>query len=116
MREIMLYSLFSTISKLRRVEMGLVESESESDSVEKVSEAIRTLSLFRDRLIAEELTDSSDRLDGAVEQLKKVSVDLRAYRDAGDDAESMLAEILSSLPKAISLLNAVIDSEGMPQQ
>ena len=114
MREVMLYSLFSTISKLRRVEMSLLESDSESDSTEKVSDAIKTLSMFRDRLITEELTDAGDRLSGAVDQLKKVSVDLRAYRDAGEDADSKLAAILSSLPKAITLLNALIDSEGMP--
>lgn len=114
MREILLYSLFSTISKLRKVEMNLVESDSESDSVEKVSDAIKTLSIFRDRLISEELSEAGERLSGAVDQLKKVSADLRAYRDAGDDADSKLEAILSSLPKAITLLNVIIDSEEMP--
>ncbi len=114
MREIMLYSLFSTISKLRKVEMNLVENDSESDSIEKISDAINTLSLFRDRVITEDLSDAGEQLNGAVEQLRKVSVDLRVYRDAGEDAESKLVEILSSLPKVITLLNGVIGSEGMP--
>ncbi len=114
MREIMLYSLFSTISKLRKVEMSLVENDSESDSIEKISDAIATLSLFRDRVITEELSGARDQLSSAVDQLRKVSVDLRVYRDAGEDAESKLAEILSSLPKVITLLNGVIGSEGMP--
>jgi len=40
--------------------------------------------------------------------------DLRVYKDAGDDADSKLADILSSIPKVITLLNGVIGSEGMP--
>ena len=114
MREIMLYSLFSTISKLRKVEMNLVENDSESDSIEKISDAVYTLSLFRDKLITEELSNAGDQLNSAVEQLREISVDLRVYWDAEDDAESKLAEILSSLPKVITLLNSLIGSEGMP--
>lgn len=114
MREIMLYSLFSTISKLRGVEMTLAQNDSESDNIEKISDAIRTLSVFRDRLIIEDLSDAGDQLSSAVEQLRKISVDLRAYRDAGEDADSRLAEIISSLPKVITLLNVLIGSAGMP--
>lgn len=78
MREILLNSLFKIISSLRRIEINLINDQ-QPESTAKVRQANKAFSDFRDRLITEQLTEATDKLNRAAEQLKATTDELQAY-------------------------------------
>ncbi len=108
MREIILTHLFSIISYLRRIEVGLITDEQPEDA-ETVRAVNRTLSAFRDKLITMQLTEATEKLNNATLHLQLTSSDLQSYLATRETAGNRLETILANLPVAVALLNTLID-------
>lgn len=108
MKEVVLEYLFKIISRMRRIEMSLLNRQ-QIEFANKIRETNKAISAIRNRLITEQLTIASEKLNIAVIQLQSTSDELQSYLDEKEAADEKLKAILNNLPAIINMVNTLID-------